>query len=78
MYVANRPVAMEYQLIGNVDIHALRSDFDQDFEDASPGSYLFRHLLESSFGTHYSRYYMGQATTPTNCAGQTKAVRYAR
>jgi CelD/BcsL family acetyltransferase involved in cellulose biosynthesis len=59
MHLQGRPVAMEYQLIDNGRVHALRSDFDRDCEDTSPGSYLFRHLLESSFGCGLLRYYMG-------------------
>ena len=59
MHLNGRPVAMEYQLIDNGRVHALRSDFDRDCEDASPGSYLFRHLLESSFDCDLRRYYMG-------------------
>jgi CelD/BcsL family acetyltransferase involved in cellulose biosynthesis len=64
MHVAERPVAMEYQLIDNGNIHALRSDFDQSCEDFSPGSYLFRHLLEASFGGGFGRYYMGPGENP--------------
>ena len=64
MHVGDRPVAMEYQLVDNGNVHALRSDFDQSCEDLSPGSYLFRHLLESSFGGGLTRYYMGPGDNP--------------
>ena len=59
LYVDQRPLAMEYQLIYEGDVHALRADFDAGCEETSPGSYLFRHLLEASFGRGMSRYYMG-------------------
>jgi CelD/BcsL family acetyltransferase involved in cellulose biosynthesis len=59
MRVGGRPVAMEYQLIESDNVYALRSDFDASYEETSPGTYLFRHLLESSFGRGLQRYYMG-------------------
>jgi CelD/BcsL family acetyltransferase involved in cellulose biosynthesis len=64
MYVDGRPLAMEYQLIDDRNIHALRSDFDASCEDISPGTYLFRQLLESSFGRGLQRYYMGPGDNP--------------
>jgi CelD/BcsL family acetyltransferase involved in cellulose biosynthesis len=59
MHLDARPVAMEYQLIDGVNVHALRSDFAEGLEEISPGSYLFRHLLQSSYGHGFDRYYMG-------------------
>jgi len=59
MHLDARPVAMEYQLIDGVNVHALRSDFAEGLEEISPGSYLFRHLLQSSYGQGFDRYYMG-------------------
>jgi len=64
MHLQGRPVAMEYQLVDNGSVHALRSDFDQGCEDVSPGSYLFRHLLESCFDGNHGRYYMGPGENP--------------
>ena len=57
--VNNRPLAMEYQLIADGRVHALRSDFDAEFEPMSPGSHLNRNLLEQLFGRGLERYYMG-------------------
>ena len=57
--VNDRPLAMEYQLIADGRVHALRSDFDAEFEPMSPGSHLNRHLLEKLFGRGLQRYYMG-------------------
>jgi CelD/BcsL family acetyltransferase involved in cellulose biosynthesis len=48
-YLDGRPVAMEYQLTYGGSVHALRADFDAALEQVSPGSYLFRHLLERLF-----------------------------
>jgi CelD/BcsL family acetyltransferase involved in cellulose biosynthesis len=58
-YLDERPVAMEYQLVYRGMVHALRADFDADLERTSPGSYLFRHLLERMFGSGNSLYLMG-------------------
>lgn len=55
----NRPLAMEYQLVANGRVYALRSDFDAEFEDISPGTHLNRCLLEQLFGSGLRRYYMG-------------------
>jgi CelD/BcsL family acetyltransferase involved in cellulose biosynthesis len=59
MHLDGRPVAMEYQLIDGINVHALRSDFAEGLEEISPGSYLFRHLLQSCYGQGFDRYYMG-------------------
>lgn len=54
-----RPLAMEYQLLADGRVFALRSDFDATFDELSPGSHLNRHLLERLFGRGLSRYCMG-------------------
>jgi CelD/BcsL family acetyltransferase involved in cellulose biosynthesis len=59
MFLDNVPLAMEYQLIDGGNVRALRADFDASCDEISPGSYLFRSLLESSFGLGLRRYYMG-------------------
>jgi len=53
------PIAMEYQLIGDGNVYALRSDFDADHDSLSPGSHLSRHLLETLFAQGLRRYSMG-------------------
>jgi CelD/BcsL family acetyltransferase involved in cellulose biosynthesis len=53
------PIAMEYQLIGDGNVYALRSDFDADHEALSPGSHLSRHILETLFAQGLRRYSMG-------------------
>ena len=57
--IDDRPVAMEYQLVADGDVHGLRSDFDAGFETVSPGSCLNRHLIERLFGRGWRRYYLG-------------------
>lgn len=52
-------IATEYQLIDGGNVHALRSDFDPRYAEASPGTYLNHHLLEALFGQGLRRYYMG-------------------
>jgi CelD/BcsL family acetyltransferase involved in cellulose biosynthesis len=58
-YLDERPVAMEYQLVYDGNVHALRSDFDSTLDHVSPGSFLFRYLLERLFGEGRSQYLMG-------------------
>ncbi len=53
------PVAMEYQLVADGDVFALRSDFDATLENLSPGSYLSRQMLEGLFDRGLKRYFMG-------------------
>jgi CelD/BcsL family acetyltransferase involved in cellulose biosynthesis len=55
----NEPLAMEYQLAADGNVYALRSDFQAQYEQISPGSYLSRHLLEQLFGRGWRRYLMG-------------------
>jgi CelD/BcsL family acetyltransferase involved in cellulose biosynthesis len=57
--VDREPVAMEYQLVANGNVYALRSDFDERHESNSPGAHLGRHLLERLFGRGLNRYLMG-------------------
>ena len=53
------PVAMEFQLVDEGNVFALRSDFDAAFGEASPGSHLSKQMLEQIFAFQFSRYYMG-------------------
>lgn len=61
-----QPFAMEYQLVADGNVYALRSDFDADCErmQISPGSHLSRHLLEQLFGRGLRRYLMGPGENP--------------
>jgi CelD/BcsL family acetyltransferase involved in cellulose biosynthesis len=62
--VGQRPVAMEYQLVFDGKVHALRSDFDAAFQEMSPGANLNRHLLETLFSASLRRYYLGPGDNP--------------
>lgn len=55
----DQPLAMEYQLVYEGQVHALRADFDASCTDVSPGSYLSHHLLQELFKRGLKRYYMG-------------------
>ncbi len=55
----DRPVAMEYQLVADGNVYALRSDFDAEFDEISPGTHLNRVLVQQLFGRGLHRYYMG-------------------
>lgn len=76
-YLDDIPAAMEYQLIDARSVYALRADFDTAFEEVSPGSYLFRHLLQTLFQKGLKRYYMGRGnnTYKTRWANEGEPVR---
>lgn len=59
LYLRDLPVAMEYHLVAEGNVYALRSDFDARCQDISPGSHLNRIALERLFGRGLKRYYMG-------------------
>lgn len=54
-----RPAAMEYQLIYDRQVHALRADFKDEYKEVSPGSYLNTKMLEVLFGADLACYFMG-------------------
>lgn len=53
------PVAMEYQLVYDGIISALRADYDPAFEDLSPGNYLNWKMLAQLFERGFRYYSMG-------------------
>jgi len=53
------PVAIEYQLVYDGIVTALRADYDPAFEELSPGTYLNWKMLEQLFGKSYQYYSMG-------------------
>lgn len=59
-----QPLAMEYQLVADGNVYALRSDFDAACDEISPGSHLARHLLEELFEQGLRRYSMGPGENP--------------
>lgn len=59
MYVNGKPVASEYQLEFNGNVHALRADFDDAYGAQSVGSHLNFCVLRGLFDQGLVRYYMG-------------------
>ena len=59
LYHDGRPIASEYQLMHGGNVYALRADFDPMLGHVSPGTNLFRRMLEPLFGRGLSRYYLG-------------------
>ncbi|HBC56621.1 MAG TPA: hypothetical protein DCZ03_05585 [Gammaproteobacteria bacterium] len=65
LYIDGTPAAMEYQVKYGTSYHALRSDFDQQFSQQSPGTLLTWKLTEQLFHVHESspfKYYLGPGT----------------
>lgn len=58
--VADKPLAMEYGLVFEGNVYALRADFDASCVKVSPGAHLFRYQLEALFQNGLRRYYMGR------------------
>jgi CelD/BcsL family acetyltransferase involved in cellulose biosynthesis len=59
LFIDEKPCAMEYELVFEGNVHALRSDFDAEYVGTSPGSYLNRYLIEALCGRGYRHYFMG-------------------
>ena len=64
LHLDGRPLAMEYQLACGDAIHALRADYIAECEEISPGTHLFRHLLEQLCDKGHVRYYLGPGDNP--------------
>jgi len=54
-----RPVASEIQIIDGKTIYALRSDYDNQYADLSPGSFLQAEILKDLFNKSYTEYNFG-------------------
>lgn len=52
-------IAIEYQLRYKKNIHALRADYDTNYSELSPGTYLTWKVTESLFREIDGTYYMG-------------------
>lgn len=60
-----RPAAIELQLVYGGRVHALRGDFDPDFNSLSPGAYLHHHQLRCLFEEEdLTTYLMGPGPNP--------------
>jgi CelD/BcsL family acetyltransferase involved in cellulose biosynthesis len=64
LHVDRKVLAMEYQLIDNGNVHALRADFDASCVEISPGSHLFGELLQRLFQRGLRRYFLGPGDNP--------------
>lgn len=53
------PIAMEFDLEFRGKIFALRADFDEDFKEYSPGSYLEYHIIKNAFESNLYEYSTG-------------------
>ena len=54
------PVGMEYDIVGERTVHALRADFDEAYSEFSPGTYLETEILQRLFqDDEYDVYYTG-------------------
>jgi len=47
--IDGKPVAMEYDLVADGQVYALRADFDEAYSDYSPGTYLGTEILQQLF-----------------------------
>jgi CelD/BcsL family acetyltransferase involved in cellulose biosynthesis len=57
--VNNRSIASEIQIRDDKTIYAVRSDYDQEYADSSPGSYLQAEILKNLFGGGFLEYNFG-------------------
>ena len=62
--IEGKPVATEYQIVYEGRIHALRSDYDPEYESLSPGTYLNWKMLERLFSEDEKFYSMGPGDNP--------------
>jgi CelD/BcsL family acetyltransferase involved in cellulose biosynthesis len=59
-----RPIAMEYDLVSDGTVYALRSDFDEGYKDCSPGAYLEHQILKFVFDMGFREYNAGPGLNP--------------
>lgn len=54
-----RPIAMEYDLVADGVVYAIRSDFDAAYAAYSPGAYLEHEIIKAVFELGYREYNAG-------------------
>jgi len=59
MKAGDKPVAFEYHLEYNNNVHALRSEFNNEYSAYSPGSVLHSHIVKYIFLNRFKEYDMG-------------------
>ena len=57
-----RPIAMEYDVVDDGVVYAIRSDFDAAYEAYSPGAYLEHQVIKAVFELGYREYNAGPGT----------------
>jgi CelD/BcsL family acetyltransferase involved in cellulose biosynthesis len=57
--IDDRPIAAEYHVQDGDTVYALRSDFDDQYRDASPGAYLNDQIIRAYFARGVRDYDMG-------------------
>ena len=62
MRANNKPIAFEYHLQYKNKVHALRSEFDEEYAAYSPGSVLDGHIVRNIFLNGFKEYDMGGST----------------
>jgi CelD/BcsL family acetyltransferase involved in cellulose biosynthesis len=72
--------ATELQILDGRTVYALRADFDRQFEEHSPGTYLNWRILEGSFDGAFDTYAMGTGANPYKLrwANATRTLRGVR
>ena len=59
------PVAMEYDLVSDGKVYALRADYDEAYAEMSPGTYLESEILQRLFQeSQFKVYYTGPGMNP--------------
>lgn len=62
--VNDRPIASETQIVDGQTVYAIRSDYDEQYADCSPGTYLQAEILKRLFETCYAEYNFGVGLNP--------------
>lgn len=64
LWLDDRPLAAELQLLDGNRVHGLRADYREDATDLSPGTYLNWKITEGLFGQGFATYYLGLGENP--------------
>jgi CelD/BcsL family acetyltransferase involved in cellulose biosynthesis len=62
--VDGNAIASETQVVDGQTVYALRSDYDEQFGDSSPGVYLQMEILKNLFGGSHQEYNFGIGLNP--------------
>lgn len=59
LYLNGQPIAFEYHLRYKGKVYALRAAYMEEYQEASPGSVLDRHIIEHLFRGNFTGYDLG-------------------